>query len=87
MANKVIDLNPHTRLTKESLNRIKGVLDNIEPGDVDNLVLLYTTKEGKVTFDATGVDWSLLGIMQAYLEDLRKTMLDGEETTNSESPD
>lgn len=85
MSGKIIDLDPNKRLTKEAFERIKGVINEFEPDALDNFVLLYTDKEGKITFEAFGVDWFLLGIGEAYLEDLRRKLLydDAEEPEDS----
>lgn len=78
MSGKVIDLDPSKRITKEALDRVKATIADIKEGDVENFILLYTNKEGGVVFDAIGIDWALLGIMQAYLEELRGEMLHGD---------
>lgn len=75
MADKVIDLDPNKRLNKESLEAIKASVASFTVDSVENILILYTDKEGGANFEAFGVDWFLLGIGQAYLEELRRRML------------
>lgn len=82
MADKVIDLDPQRRLTKEALKRIKETINAVTPENTDSFVLLYTDNKGGVNFEAFGVDWALLGISQAYIEELRRQLLyEGTENT------
>lgn len=75
MSGKIVDLDPNKRMTKEAFERIKKTISEFEPEALESFVLLYTDKEGGVNFEAFGVDWYLMGIAQAYLEDLRKKLL------------
>jgi len=84
MSGKVVDLDPQKRLTKEAFERIKATITGFQPEDLDSFVLLYTDKEGGVNFEAFGVDWALLGISQAYIEDLRSQLLYGNEDSDEE---
>lgn len=75
---KVIDLDPRKRLTKEALARIQTTVASFKVKDVENLIILYTKSDGGTSLEAFGVDWSLLGISEAYLESLRASLLEAE---------
>lgn len=75
MSDKVIDLDPQKRMTKESLNRIKKTINDFHADEVQNFILLYTDKEGGANFEAFGIDWALLGIGRAYLDNLSERLL------------
>lgn len=85
-SDKIVDFDPRKRLTKEALKNIQGTVASFQPGDIENLMVLYTKKDGEVVFEAFGIDWPLLGISQAYIESLRAALLfeDIESTEGSE---
>lgn len=76
---KVVDLDPKKRMTKEAFEQIKTSLSTLDPDKFNNFILLHTSKDGEITFEAFGIDWEITGIMQAYLEDLRAELLQGPE--------
>lgn len=74
MSDKIVDIDPTKRMTKEALARIQKTVSEFKVDEVDNFVILYT-KDGVTTFEAYGADWALMGISQAYLEELRSQLL------------
>lgn len=75
MSGKVIDLDPTKRLTKEALDRIKETVSKFNPDSTEQFVILFTDENGVAQFEAFGVNWALMGIAQAYLEELRCRLL------------
>lgn len=72
---KVIDFDPRKRLTKEALKNIQSTVANFKSDDLANVMMIYTKQNGEVVFEAFGVDWPVLAISQAYLENLRAILL------------
>lgn len=75
MSGKVVNLDPQKRLTQETLERLKKTVNNLDAATTDNFMIFYADKDGGANFEAYGVDWFLLGILQAYMNDLGRTML------------
>lgn len=75
MSDKIIDLDPQKRMTKEALSRIKKTINGFDVDDVSNFILLYTDKNGGANFEAFGIDWALLGIGKAYLDSLSDRLI------------
>lgn len=75
MSDKVIDIDPIKRLTKESLGRIKETISGMTADDLDGLILLYTTSEGKTIMEAYGADLQLIVIGKDFLNDLKDSVL------------
>ena len=86
MPGKVIDLDPNKRLSKEVFKSIQDTMAAYKHEDLQSLVIMYTGKDGSTSLEAYGVDWAVLGICQAYLEELRFQALhegDGDEEADS----
>jgi hypothetical protein len=77
MSDKVIPIDPTKRITKEALDIVMEKLKHFDLDD-GSFIMIYTDKEGGANCDAFGIDWTLLGISEAYLEDLRRTLLHDE---------
>lgn len=75
MSGKIIDLDPNRRLTKESLEIVKEHFSKLTIENTETIACLYINNEGTATFETFGVDWAALGILEAYLEDMRHQML------------
>lgn len=73
--NKIIDLDPQKRLSKEMLAYIQTSVASFTVDNLENFCILYMKKGEGPTLEAFGVDWYLLGIAQAYLENLRASLL------------
>lgn len=87
MSGKVIDLDPQKRISKEALIRIQKTVDDFKLDDLESLAIIYVKKDGTPVFEAFGVDWSLLGVSQAYLEHLRWEFLNGTDETETGEDD
>lgn len=76
---KIIDLDPRKRLTKEALAASQASLAGLTVDNTESLMVFYVDKEGTLALEAFGIDWAILGIAQAHLEDLRNRLLYPEE--------
>lgn len=56
MADKIIDIDPTKRLTKEAFDRIKKTINGFDPDELQGFILLYVDKEGGSNLEAFGVD-------------------------------
>ena len=72
---KIVDIDPTKRLTKEAFDRIKQTVNNFEPDQLEGFLIIYKDREGGANLEAFGLDWPLLGISQAYLDELRRSLL------------
>lgn len=87
MANNIVDIDPTRRLTKEVLDSIKESVSLMTVDNTEGLVVLCKRREGDITVEALGIDWALLGLSQAYLDDLRRRMLYDDANDNEELGD
>jgi len=72
---KIIDLDTNRRLSKEALEDIKKTVDSFTIDNLENIMVIYVDKEGAGNVECYGIDWSFLGLSQAYLEQLRTNFL------------
>ena len=84
MSGKVIDLDPQKRISKDALDRIQKTISEFKLNDLESLAIIYVKKDGTPTLEAFGVDWSMLGLSQAYLEDLRYQLLYSTDKTDED---
>lgn len=72
----MVDLDPQKRLSREALQEMQKHFSEFTVENLSSLFVVYTDNQKRTFFDAYGIDWYLLGIAQAYLEDIRAQMLE-----------
>ncbi len=75
---KIIDLDPSKRLTKEAIQGLITTLESLKPDSVDSFILFYSTKDGMMNSEVFGTTWSMLGYSQAAIDSLRYEMYEGD---------
>jgi len=85
MADKVIDINPDKRISKDSLDRIQEIVKSLSVDSLDSLIIIHRNRGEGASLEAYGYDWDILGRSQGYLEFLRAQLL--EEDTEIEQND
>lgn len=73
--NKIVDINPEKRLTKEFLQQFQEHVNQMTVESTHSVFAVYETDEGFVC-EAPVIDWALIGILQAYVDNIRSRMLD-----------
>ena len=84
---KIVDLDPRKRLSKEAIERFKKVINELKFENTDSMIFIHVPKDGEFTFQAFNLDWQLIGRTQAMVNQLGAFALESEMTIDEESID
>jgi uncharacterized membrane protein YgcG len=75
MSDKVVDLDPSKRLSKEAFKMLKESLDTLKYEDLQSITVITTPKNGITSVQAYGMDFYALGVAQSVLTTLGQELL------------
>lgn len=72
---KVIDIDPNTRLKKQGLEEIITILTALDPKKLEGMVVFYQYGDQYTGIIDQGVDFGLLGYVDACSSELKQSLL------------